>query len=874
MATSFSLEIPGLANARSIGQEGAVEIYIGEYSNQEVLITRAIDSVAHPAWIRNRFSEYIARYNELYEHLITSSDEYEKSALPKLILHSTHDNNHMYAMFAIPSNCHFSSSLKSIAQPLAEVDALSLTAALARLLSVAHGKHLFHCDLRPGNILTAARREAGQWRGNQLLLLGLGLFDLESAYVRATHQSPGHSSDELKFRAPELHKNPECGTESAEVYSLGRLFRVLATGGLKAAASDAGHLSEHAIKLIGEMERSDPGKRPSLADVSTRLSELISNAHRPTPRRTVHTLDTSSLARVRHGTSKDELWMRSFTAPLSKAQISVLSECKPMLALRSGPNLGRVTEWVPLASTPYLLLENPGDETLRSYVDKHGPLARQALGLIEQIARVISDWHHLGILHLSLAPENIAIEVREVSEAGSVQRRLSPSLLLAETAQLLLNSAGTRPTLNEGAIARPARGLQAFLAPEQFGAPGLLGEQADVYALGSLLFFLLTGRKPPDGMILELPAEVPLHADLRDRVLGQINTLRTRHPVNRPSLSLAMRSLTWLHAISRLLDGQVLQEQYELERPMAPGGMNALYLARHVRTRNRVVLKVPFPEFPIARTEQEILCANQAAQAHEDVVIVRDFGELAPEIPYLQMDFIQGQLLSDRLKERGGRMSEREAARIGAKIATVMERVHAVRVVHRDLKPENLMLVTDANAEGGERIKIFDFGIAKLRSGLPNDRPGVTQINSVMGTLAYMPPEQWNAASATEKSDVFALGSILQELLGGTLPIQRPLRKLASATMMKLVSEMTDAEPEGRPGMGTVAVRLRALGQPQQASVSIVILMALSILGLVIGLLVFLAIERLLGPEESLTRPLLSPSVTRGTEPAPGPQGG
>ncbi|HNN53994.1 MAG TPA: serine/threonine-protein kinase, partial [Pseudomonadota bacterium] len=138
---------------------------------------------------------------------------------------------------------------------------------------------------------------------------------------------------------------------------------------------------------------------------------------------------------------------------------------------------------------------------------------------------------------------------------------------------------------------------------------------------------------------------------------------------------------------------------------------------------------------------------------------------------YLVMEYLRGQSLAsrmDKLSEKGQRLPIAMALQVCVQVSDVLSLAHAQGIVHRDIKPENLMLVADPVAPGGERVKVLDFGIAKLS----DDRGGVkTATDQVMGTPAYMSPEQCAGAGGVDaQTDVYALGCVLYELLSGRTP--------------------------------------------------------------------------------------------------------
>jgi serine/threonine-protein kinase len=125
------------------------------------------------------------------------------------------------------------------------------------------------------------------------------------------------------------------------------------------------------------------------------------------------------------------------------------------------------------------------------------------------------------------------------------------------------------------------------------------------------------------------------------------------------------------------------------------------------------------------------------------------------------MEFLEGESLWHRI-ERRKRLVPGDALRIGRQIASALEAAHRVHIVHRDLKPDNVFLVSDSESPGGERIKLLDFGIAKMADEY---RGSVrTQVNVIMGTPAYMAPEQCRGSKGVaDKTDVYALGVMLFE---------------------------------------------------------------------------------------------------------------
>ncbi len=204
--------------------------------------------------------------------------------------------------------------------------------------------------------------------------------------------------------------------------------------------------------------------------------------------------------------------------------------------------------------------------------------------------------------------------------------------------------------------------------------------------------------------------------------------------------------------------------------------MGAVYEARQESLDRRVALKTLHAEYAknqdaIARFFNEAKVLSRLE--HPSIVQVSDFGNAADGTAFLVMEYLRGHSLGRRLNDladRGERMSLLTALQICFQVADVLSVAHSQGIVHRDIKPDNLMLVADAVAPSGERVKLLDFGIAKLTDG--QDKGGVkTATQQVMGTPVYMSPEQCSGAGGVDaKTDVYALGCVLFEALAGRPP--------------------------------------------------------------------------------------------------------
>lgn len=225
--------------------------------------------------------------------------------------------------------------------------------------------------------------------------------------------------------------------------------------------------------------------------------------------------------------------------------------------------------------------------------------------------------------------------------------------------------------------------------------------------------------------------------------------------------------------MSVLIDGQRLGA-YRIVRLLGEGGMGAVYEARQEPLDRRVALKTLHAEHAknqdsIARFFNEAKVLSRLE--HPSIVQVSDFGYAADGTAYLVMEYLRGQSLAGRIRslsERGQRLPIVTALQVCVQVADVLRVAHAQGIIHRDIKPDNLMLVADPVAPGGERVKVLDFGIAKLTY----ERSGVkTGTDQMMGTPAYMSPEQCAGAGGVDaQTDVYALGCVLYELVSGRRP--------------------------------------------------------------------------------------------------------
>jgi serine/threonine protein kinase len=213
---------------------------------------------------------------------------------------------------------------------------------------------------------------------------------------------------------------------------------------------------------------------------------------------------------------------------------------------------------------------------------------------------------------------------------------------------------------------------------------------------------------------------------------------------------------------------------YEVVSLLGEGGMGTVYLALHPIMGRKAAIKVLKPE--LARDESLVVRFFNEARAanairHPNIIDIIDVGLLPDDnVPYMLMEFLEGESLATRL-ERIRPLDVDAAVEIAFQTASALAAAHSKGIVHRDLKPDNLFLVPDEMVGTGERVKVLDFGIAKLRDDMRGSSMK-TRTGAIMGTAAYMSPEQCQGLieKLDHRTDIYALGIILYEMLCGAPP--------------------------------------------------------------------------------------------------------
>jgi serine/threonine-protein kinase len=254
-------------------------------------------------------------------------------------------------------------------------------------------------------------------------------------------------------------------------------------------------------------------------------------------------------------------------------------------------------------------------------------------------------------------------------------------------------------------------------------------------------------------------------------------------------------------------EGDVLAGKYRVERVLGKGGMGVVVSAMHLTLRKRVALKFLLPsalEKPetIERFLREGRSAVRLKSEHSAKVV--DVGTLESGVPYLVMEYLEGATLGQVVRQKGALPPE-DAVDYVLQACEAVAEAHTAGIIHRDLKPDNLFLTT--RFDGRPLVKVLDFGIAKAK----NDGLSLTRTATVMGSPLYMPPEQLRAARNAEvRSDIWALGVVLFELMTGRVPFTADSY---SELCFKVAQDPAPAPTSVKEGLpeGVDAVVLRCL---------------------------------------------------------------
>jgi serine/threonine protein kinase len=235
---------------------------------------------------------------------------------------------------------------------------------------------------------------------------------------------------------------------------------------------------------------------------------------------------------------------------------------------------------------------------------------------------------------------------------------------------------------------------------------------------------------------------------------------------------------------------------YEIVAPLGAGGMGEVYRARDTKLDRNVAIKVLPPALAddptaLARFEREAKAV--AALSHPNILAIHDFGTDGATV-YAVMELLEGQTLRERIA--GGPLPLRKATDVALQIAHGLAAAHEKGIIHRDLKPDNVFVAPNG------RVKILDFGLAKALAAAPGTGETLaasrdaTAPGLVVGTIGYMSPEQITGAQVDQRTDIFAFGAIVYEMLTGHRAFDRKSTAETIATILR--EDAPDVSPAFR----------------------------------------------------------------------------
>lgn len=250
-----------------------------------------------------------------------------------------------------------------------------------------------------------------------------------------------------------------------------------------------------------------------------------------------------------------------------------------------------------------------------------------------------------------------------------------------------------------------------------------------------------------------------------------------------------------------MIKGQKINDRYQIIKTIGEGGMANVYLAYDTILDRNVALKVLRGDLAndekfVRRFQREALSASSLS--HPNIVEMYDVGEDDGQY-YIVMEYVEGKTLKQLIKKRGA-LTVSEVVDIMLQLTDGLAHAHESYIIHRDIKPQNILIM-----ENG-LVKITDFGIAMAMNAAQ-----LTQTNSVMGSVHYLPPEQANGKGATVKSDIYSLGILMYELLTGTIPFKgENAVEIALKQMKEPLPDVTIENPDIPQSIENILLRATA----------------------------------------------------------------
>jgi serine/threonine-protein kinase len=360
----------------------------------------------------------------------------------------------------------------------------------------------------------------------------------------------------------------------------------------------------------------------------------------------------------------------------------------------------------------------------------------------------------------------------------------SPSALIVDDDAALLRIHARALTNRGYRVETAPDGRAATQALEKGGFDVILSD-IDMPTMNGIELLQRVRAHDPDVPVILITGAPSLETAVKAVELGAMRYLVK--PVSLQVLLKVTDDAVQLHRVARarrqrgLILGNNVDGRYNLRRDLGRGAEGLVFEAVHAFTGRPVALKVVSPDvrkshLPELRARLLREARALARVRHPGVVEVLDGGVLDDGTPYLVMERLDGRSLEGLLTTRG-KLSSDETVAMALQVCDALEAVHAAGVVHRDLKPANLLIVRDR--EGKERVKLVDFGIAWVNERGDDKPEKVTSVGELIGTAAYMAPEQLCALPDVDaRADVYALGTTMFECLEGRVPYAGPYPRI------------------------------------------------------------------------------------------------
>ncbi|GMV05944.1 MAG: hypothetical protein AMXMBFR53_22210 [Gemmatimonadota bacterium] len=434
---------------------------------------------------------------------------------------------------------------------------------------------------------------------------------------------------------------------------------------------------------------------------------------------------------------------------------------------------------------PYVVTAHVAGVTARDKLEAHGPApVGQVLGILASVARTLEAGHARGLLHLTLRPHHVLLAddgalldgigvAQALSAAGVRPRAAEPGSPATDAARLALLGL-------ELLAGHPVSLLRSSSDPESPEA--VLGRRSDVP--GGLADLLRAcSAEPGDRSMARLAADLTA---LTSEAAGS-----SPGPATGPSPE-------------RI-------GAYVVHDVLGKGGMGVVFLAEQVEPLRRLVaLKLIKPGMDTEHVLARFAAERQALALmdHPNIAKVLDAGATPTGRPYVAMELVEGPPLTRYCDQR--RLTVRDRVRLFLPVCRAIRHAHQKGIIHRDLKPTNVLV---AERDGTPHPVVIDFGLAKALDPASAGDTVLTQAGQLLGTLDYMSPEQASAAhdSVDTRSDVYALGAMLYELIAGVLPHGEADREISSDDLRARILTSEPPRPSARvESLGAAAAQVAA----------------------------------------------------------------